>query len=250
MVSRHVAVDVLTGFLGSGKTTLLSHVLAHGLAGSAVAVVDERDRRRRHRRHGRDRALDYVEKMVELSSGCICCSIDEYRFDLAIQEIIETVAAAPDRDRVDRARRSRAARLPREERRARARRDHHGRRRGERRALPRRDRGRGGADRGRRLPGRQQDRSRDAGRRSCGCGKRLARSTRAPCSSRPCAARSTADVLFATDVADHRERAGDAATRVVAPRAPTPSRRSSTGASAPLDQAVASSACSTTSRPT
>ena len=29
--------------------------------------------------------------MVELSSGCICCSIDDYRFDLAIQEIVETV---------------------------------------------------------------------------------------------------------------------------------------------------------------
>jgi G3E family GTPase len=35
--------------------------------------------------------LSAVEKMVELSSGCICCSIDEYRFDLAIQEIVETV---------------------------------------------------------------------------------------------------------------------------------------------------------------
>ena len=34
-----------------------------------------------------------VESMVELSSGCICCSIDDYKFDLAIQEIIETVHA-------------------------------------------------------------------------------------------------------------------------------------------------------------
>jgi G3E family GTPase len=34
--------------------------------------------------------LANVEKMVELSSGCICCSIDEYRFDLAIQEIVDT----------------------------------------------------------------------------------------------------------------------------------------------------------------
>jgi G3E family GTPase len=34
--------------------------------------------------------LSAVEKMVELASGCICCSIDDYRFDLAIQEIIET----------------------------------------------------------------------------------------------------------------------------------------------------------------
>src|SRR6185295_12319673 len=34
--------------------------------------------------------LSAVEKMVELASGCICCSIDDYRFDLAVQEIIET----------------------------------------------------------------------------------------------------------------------------------------------------------------
>ncbi len=89
-MSRHVAVDVVTGFLGSGKTTLLKHVLEHGLRGKPVAlIVNEIGD------VGIDgrvvTGLNYVEKMVELSSGCICCSIDEYRFDLAIQEIIETV---------------------------------------------------------------------------------------------------------------------------------------------------------------
>jgi G3E family GTPase len=89
MPSRHVAVDVVTGFLGSGKTTLLKHELAHGLRGKSIAlIVNEIGD------VGIDgrvvTGLDYVEKMVELSSGCICCSIDEYRFDLAIQEIVET----------------------------------------------------------------------------------------------------------------------------------------------------------------
>ena len=89
-MARHVAVDVLTGFLGSGKTTLLKHVLAHGLQGKPVALIVNEigdvgiDGRA-------VTGLEYVEKMVELSSGCICCSIDEYRFDLAIQEIVETV---------------------------------------------------------------------------------------------------------------------------------------------------------------
>ena len=87
---RHVAVDIVTGFLGSGKTTLLSHVLAHGLKGKPVAVVMNEIGE-----VGIDgqvvTGLNYVEKMVELSSGCICCSIDEYRFDLAIQELIEAV---------------------------------------------------------------------------------------------------------------------------------------------------------------
>jgi G3E family GTPase len=90
LASRHVAVDILTGFLGSGKTTLLKYVLEHGLKGKPVAlVVNEIGD------VGIDgkvvTGLNYVEKMVELSSGCICCSIDEYRFDLAIQEIVETV---------------------------------------------------------------------------------------------------------------------------------------------------------------
>ncbi len=86
---RTVAVDILTGFLGAGKTTLLRHVLTHGLQGKPVAVVMNEIGE-----IGIDgkvvTGLANVEKMVELSSGCICCSIDEYRFDLAIQEIIDT----------------------------------------------------------------------------------------------------------------------------------------------------------------
>lgn len=87
---RHVAADIVTGFLGSGKTTLLRHVLAHGLAGRRVAlVVNEIGE------IGIDgqvvTGLQAVERMVELSSGCICCSIDEYRFDLAIQELVASV---------------------------------------------------------------------------------------------------------------------------------------------------------------
>jgi len=85
-----VAVDILTGFLGSGKTTLLRHVLDHGLKGKPVAVVMNEIGE-----VGIDgkvvTGLSNVEKMVELSSGCICCTIDDYRFDLAIQEIVDTV---------------------------------------------------------------------------------------------------------------------------------------------------------------
>ena len=86
---RHVSVDIVTGFLGSGKTTLLRHVLGGALAGEKVAVVMNElgdigiD--------GRViTGLDHVESMVELNSGCICCTIDDYRFDLAVQELIET----------------------------------------------------------------------------------------------------------------------------------------------------------------
>jgi len=82
-------VALVTGFLGSGKTTLLRHVLAHGLDGKPVAVIMNEIGE-----VGIDgrvvTGLANVEKMVELSSGCICCSIDDYKFDLAIQEIIDT----------------------------------------------------------------------------------------------------------------------------------------------------------------
>jgi G3E family GTPase len=84
---RHVAVDVVTGFLGSGKTTLLRHALARGLRDQRIAlIVNEVGE------VGIDgravTGLQGVERMVELASGCICCSIEEVRFDVAIQEIV------------------------------------------------------------------------------------------------------------------------------------------------------------------
>lgn len=85
-----VAVDIVAGFLGSGKTTLLRHVLSHGLRGRRVAVIMNEIGE-----IGIDgqviTGLEAIERMVELSNGCICCSIDEYRFDMAVQEIVETV---------------------------------------------------------------------------------------------------------------------------------------------------------------
>jgi cobalamin biosynthesis protein CobW len=84
-----VPVNLITGFLGSGKTTLLRHVLEHGLAGRRVAVIVNEigdvgiDGRLIE-------GLDNVDQMVELNSGCICCS-PGLQFGLAVQEILETV---------------------------------------------------------------------------------------------------------------------------------------------------------------
>jgi G3E family GTPase len=65
-------VTIVTGFLGSGKTTLVNHILAH-LNGLRIAVmVNEIG----------DIAIDgeliigAADDMVELSNGCICCSIN------------------------------------------------------------------------------------------------------------------------------------------------------------------------------
>jgi len=87
---RHVSVDVVTGFLGSGKTTLLQYVLAGSLAGERVAVV--MNELGELGIDGRTISnMQYAENVVELNSGCICCTIEDARFDLAIQELVERV---------------------------------------------------------------------------------------------------------------------------------------------------------------
>jgi len=82
-----VPVNIITGFLGSGKTTLLKHVLRHGLDGQRIAVIvnDMADLNV----DGKVIKAMNVDKMVELTSGCICCS-GVYQMGVALQEIIKT----------------------------------------------------------------------------------------------------------------------------------------------------------------
>lgn len=81
-------ISIVTGFLGSGKTTLLRHLLEHNSGGRRIAlIVNELGE------VGFDGHIIEgvnVERMVELTSGCICCSIGT-DFLLAVEEIIETV---------------------------------------------------------------------------------------------------------------------------------------------------------------
>ncbi|MFN4066107.1 MAG: CobW family GTP-binding protein [Thermosynechococcus sp.] len=65
-------VTIITGFLGSGKTTLLNHILTNQEGLKTAVLVNE------FGEIGIDNQLLVAseEDMVELSNGCVCCTIN------------------------------------------------------------------------------------------------------------------------------------------------------------------------------